>query len=540
VTQPSLRPVGDADPTGPGPDPAAPTPGPAFVPADPAHPSTGRDGTSPVPAAPPRVAGRRRRGRLSLRTRLTVLTAVAVGTAVALAALTSFLVLRSQLYRELDTALFRSAELTATATDNQSLVGLAVLTSGSTDFKLAIIGPAARGTQVLSSTTTDTSSLVTGVEDSVAQGRASSTLRSARVDGAEYRVATVPFPRQPGNALVYARSLGDTQETLRVFAVVLGAIGLGGVALAGMLGYSVARAGLRPVTDLTSAAEQVARTNRLDPLVIPPTRQHDEVARLADAFNRMLSTIAQSRDRERRLVADAGHELRTPLTSMRTNLDLLLQVDRLEADRHPRAGTGARDGTGTGGGIGAAPPPLLAAADRSEMLADLRAQAEELSGLVDDLVQLARDHDDRAVAVDIDLADIVERAVDRVRRRAPGLVFTTDLEHWALRGNPALLERAVVNVLDNAAKWTPAGATVSVELQRGVVRVTDAGPGIAPADLPRVFDRFFRADTARSTPGTGLGLSIVRQVVEQHGGSVRAERAPGGGARFFLVLPGSG
>lgn len=558
MTQPTLRPVGAPDPDEPDPDepdrdgphqegphqegagPERPalSPGPDFRPADrsPTRPDQPAPTATPTRPRPPGNRWRRPgRGRLSLRTRLTVLTAVAVGVAVALAALTSFLVLRSQLYRELDTSLLRSAQATALANSPQGLVEIAAVTSGTTDFKLAVLGPTARGPRVLSSTTQDQAALaalVTGVEESVAEGHASTTLRSARVAGGEYRVAAVQIPNADGSALVFARSLADTQQTLRAFALVLGAIGLGGVVLAGMAGYSVARTGLRPVTDLTTEAERVARTTRLDPLVIPPARRQDEVARLAAAFNRMLGAIAQSRDRERRLVADAGHELRTPLTSMRTNLDLLLQVDRLEAER--READQDRPGTG------AAPEPLLPAADRSEMLADLRAQAEELSGLVDDLVQLAREQDDRAVEVDVDLADVVHRAVDRVRRRAPGVAFTTDVEPWSLRGNPALLERAVVNVLDNAAKWSPAGATVAVELQRGVVRVTDAGPGIAPADLPHVFDRFFRADTARSTPGTGLGLSIVRQVVEQHGGSVRAERAPGGGARFFLVLPGAG
>lgn len=546
MTQPTLRPLGDPGPIGPVPEPAEPSSGPDFRPAEQvATPPTARPSATPArpPVRPrPLQARWRRRGRLSLRTRLTGLTAVAVGVAVALAALTSFVVLRSQLYRELDTSLLHSAQLAAPANSSESLVALLAVTSGTTDFKLAVIGPTAGGTQVLSSTARDPAALaalVTGVEDSVAEGRAATTLRSARVDGAEYRVAAVPIPSASGStsgsALVFARSLGDTQATLSAFALVLGAIGLGGVALAGMLGYSVARAGLRPVTELTTEAERVARTTRLDPLVIPPARRHDEVARLAGAFNRMLSAIAQSQDRERRLVADAGHELRTPLTSMRTNLDLLVQVDRLEADRLEAD----RDRPGQARS-GPPPEPLLAASERSEMLGALRAQAEELSGLVDDLVQLARERDDRAVEVDVDLADVVHRAVDRVRRRAPGLVVTTDVEPWALRGNPALLERAVVNVVDNAAKWSPAGGTVAVELQRGVIRVTDAGPGIAPADLPHVFDRFFRAETARSTPGTGLGLSIVQQVVEQHGGSVRAERAPGGGARFFLVLPGSG
>ncbi len=497
-------------------DAPATTPGPAVPGAAPLpHPVAGRT--------------RRRRGRLDLRTRLTVLTAVAVGLAVALAALTSYLVLRAQLYDELDTSLVGSAQTIAKAGGDleQINAALAVVAAGTPSFQLALVQRTAGGLRqtVL---TDGGDGLVSGVEQRVALGTASRTLRSARVDGVDYRVTAVDIPGQTGIALVFGRSIVETQQTLRTFALVLGGIGVAGVVVGGMAGYSVARAGLRPVTELTTAVEQVARTTRLEPLVISPARRHDEVSRLADSFNRMLGAIAESRDRERRLVADAGHELRTPLTSMRTNLDLLLQVDRTEAehDRAVRAGEPVPEDA-----------PVLDPADRAEMLADLRAQAEELSGLVNDLVQLSRD--ENAEAVDVDLADVVDRSVQRVRRRAPGLAISADLEPWTMRGNPALLERAVVNVLDNAAKWTPPGGTVRVELRRGVVRVTDSGPGIAAADLPRVFDRFYRADSARSTPGTGLGLSIVRQVVDNHGGSVRAERAPGGGARFSLVFPGS-
>ncbi len=467
-----------------------------------------------------------RRGRLGLRTRLTVLTALAVGIAVALAALASYLVLDRQLYRELDSSLLTSARTTARAADPQTSYLLAAATSGTMNFELALLTADSAGRLTVNPTAARGDGLVSPTEQAVATGRRESTLRSAQVDGSDFRVAAVQIPGRAGSALVFGRSLADTQQTLNTFALVLGAIGLGGVVLAGMAGYSVARTGLRPVTDLTTAAEHVARTTRLTPLVMPPVRSHDEVARLAGAFNRMLGALAESRDRERRLIADAGHELRTPLTSMRTNLDLLLQADRIAAESTDEDGSPE-------------PGPVLPPAERAEMLADLRAQTEELSGLVNDLVQLAREEQARTTEAEVDLAEVVEGAVDRVRRRAPGLVFQTDLNPWPVRGNPALVERAVVNVLDNAAKWSPPGGTVDVELAAGMLRVTDSGPGIAAADLPRVFDRFFRADGARSTSGTGLGLSIVRQVVESHGGSVRAEPAPGGGARFCLVFPAS-
>ena len=498
-------------------------------PADTAPPATGAaaTGTAADSPAPPmartRTTGRavgRAPGRLGLRSRLTVLTALAVGVAVALSALSSYLVLHRQLYRELDAALLISARTTARAANAETSYLLAAATSGTMNFELARITPDGAGRAAVDPAAASSDGLVSSTELAVAAGRRATTLRSAHIGDTDYRVAAVAIPGQPRSALVFGRSLSDTQQTLRTFALVLGAIGLGGVLLAGMAGYSVARTGLRPVAQLTTAAEQIARTTRLTPLVVPTVRRNDDVTRLARAFNRMLAAIAESLDRERRLIADAGHELRTPLTSMRTNLDLLLQADRLAAGTH-----------------GSGEIPVLAPADRAEMLSDLRAQTEELSGLVNDLVQLARDDQARAVDIDVDLAEVVEMAVDRVRRRAPGLTFRSELAAWQVRGNPALLERAVVNVLDNAAKWSPPGATVTVELASGVVRISDAGPGITATDLPRVFDRFFRADTARTTAGTGLGLAIVRQVVESHGGTVRAEPAPGGGARFCLVFP---
>jgi two-component system sensor histidine kinase MprB len=259
--------------------------------------------------------------------------------------------------------------------------------------------------------------------------------------------------------------------------------------------------------------EQIARTEDLRPL---PVEGDDEIARLATAFNQMLTALAASRDRQRRLVADAGHELRTPLTSLRTNIDLLSQAD---AD------------DGRGGGL----PPEA----RAELLDDVRAQIEELTTLIGDLVELARDEPLTHVVEPADLAEVVDRALQRVRRRAPGVTFDVSTAPWWVVGEPAALERAVTNLLDNAAKWSPADGTVTVRVAGGVLTVDDQGPGIAPEDLPHVFERFYRAKESRSMPGSGLGLSIVRQVVERHAGTVSAERRPEGGTRFTVVLPGS-
>jgi two-component system sensor histidine kinase MprB len=263
------------------------------------------------------------------------------------------------------------------------------------------------------------------------------------------------------------------------------------------------------VRRLTDAAEEIARTEKLDPIHV---EGNDEIARLARAFNAMLAALSASRDRQRQLVADAGHELRTPLTSLRTNLDLLTQADR------------------QGG---------LSEASRAELLDDVRFQIEELTTLIGDLTELAREQPAQVLLEEVDLAEITERAVQRVRRRASSLRFDLHADPWWVTGDAAALERAVTNVLDNAAKWSPPLGRVTVRLAQGELVVSDEGHGIADEDLPHVFDRFYRSPDARTMPGSGLGLSIVRQVAERHGGSVRVGRAPSGGAAFHLRLPGS-
>jgi two-component system sensor histidine kinase MprB len=225
----------------------------------------------------------------------------------------------------------------------------------------------------------------------------------------------------------------------------------------------------------------------------------------------MLLALGASRDRQRRLVADASHELRTPLTSLRTNLDLLRQAEGNTA---------------------------LPAGARLELLDDVRGQIEELSALVGDLVELARDEPTTRVVAEVDLADVVERAVTRVRRRAQGVSFDVDLDPWRVVGDTNGLERAVTNLLDNAAKWSPPEGTVTVRLTEGVLTVDDQGTGVAEADRPHVFERFYRAEESRAMPGSGLGLAIVRQVIDRHGGQLQVTEAPGGGARFALWLPG--
>ena len=256
------------------------------------------------------------------------------------------------------------------------------------------------------------------------------------------------------------------------------------------------------MAELTDAAEHVARTRDLSRRI--EREGDDELSRLAGAFNTMLEALDDSQRAQRRLVADASHELRTPLTSLRTNLEVL-----------------ARGG--------------LAPGDHERLRADLIAQLEELTLLVSDLVDLAREEEPVAEREVLALDELVAAAVERARRHAPGVEFSAALEPVLVEGVRSRLDRAVANLLDNAAKH--GDGHVEVVLRDGVLTVRDHGPGIAAEDLPFVFDRFYRSAAARGRPGSGLGLAIVRQAAEAHGGAVRAGAAPGGGAELTLTLP---
>lgn len=348
-------------------------------------------------------------------------------------------------------------------------------------------------------------------ERAVAAGSKPYSLRTE----AGYRVLAVPYQYQPGLALVLAQPLSATHQTLQQLAVVLALIGGGGILIAALAGTAVARTGLRPVERLTSATEHVARTGDLRPI---PVSGDDELARLTQSFNMMLAAVSDAQERQRQLVADAGHELRTPLTSLRTNLELLLSASRSDS-------------------------PNLSEKDRAEIETDITAQLDELTQLIGDLVELAREDSRARVVERVDLVDVVERALDRARRRAGEIEFSVSLQPWLLDGDPGALERAVLNLLDNAVKFSPPGGTVRVQMYplgdgSAVIEVADSGPGIADHDLPKVFDRFYRSSEARTLPGSGLGLAIVKQAVERNGGAVQAGRAPEGGALMTIRLPG--
>lgn len=451
--------------------------------------------------------------RRNLRTRVSVLAALGVGLAVALTSAAAFVTVRAQLHNQLDATLLRRAHAAVSSplSDPARLVEVPAAALGAADVRIVLVR--ADGT-AFSARGQAGGPPLGQPELAVARGLAEQSVRTVSTGGQEFRVVAVPA--RQGLALVLAQSTAQTEAALARLGLVLLIVGGAGVALAAYAGLVIARAGLRPVDRLTAAAEHVARTGELRPLPVEGTDtaygNDDELARLAHTFNAMLAALGESRDRQRRLVADAGHELRTPLTSLRTNLDLLVQSDR------------------QGG---------MAPSDRAELLADARSQAEELTGLVSDLVELAREDAPAGADEPTDLAEVVEQAVERVRKRVFEVCFDVATEPWNLHGDPQALARAVTNLVDNAAKWSPPCGTVTVRLRGGAVTVADEGPGITPADLPYVFERFYRSSEARGMPGSGLGLAIVRQAAERHGGQVTAEPGRGRGALLTLRVPGS-
>jgi len=452
------------------------------------------------------------RERVSLRSRITLLAALCVGGAVALVSLGAYFTVYRGLYQQVDdslneraTALLRNTQAITSTRAEIPRVFLEL-----TDIQFDVVD--GNGQSALGMTVEHPR--VGPDELKVAQGLTPISIRTEA--STDTRILARPYPFLDNTALVLAQPLDTTKSTLSKLAVVLIVIGGSGIIVAALAGTAVARGGLLPVQRLTAATERVTRTGDLRPI---PVSGDDELSRLTDSFNTMLGAVAESQERQRRLVADAGHELRTPLTSLRTNLELML------ASEAPGA-------------------PALAPEDKADIQVDLRAQLDELTQLIGDLVELAREDAAPTVREHVELVEVVDAALDRARRRAGEVTFEVRLEPWHLIGHAASLERAVLNLLDNAVKFSPPGGVVRVELRDAgdgyaFVQVADAGPGISDSDLPHVFDRFYRSEEARTLPGSGLGLAIVKQAAERHGGSVFASRSADGGALMAMRLPGA-
>ncbi len=494
--------------------------------------------------------------KLTLQGRFALLAALAVSVAVIAAAVISYFLVRGQLNQQIDSQLTGGPAALSqqhgpgSRPGSQPTAGSTSTTTGSgtgstggypTDFQnltaaqkysyckqnLRFFGGdpvlARAGTEIISTSSGGTCQLDGANSSQYSLGSTASATQVAvakHEEGAQLyytyttsgiHVRVYTYSDTVGYSYSLVIDLTHTDSSLHSLAVGLSFAALGGVILAAAAGFLVARSALKPVRRLTKAAEYVAATDDLS--VQLPVDGADELSRLGRAFNRMTKSLAGSRERQQRLIADAGHELRTPLTSLRTNVDLLLRSRR----------------------TGRALPP----GREVSMLESVDQQLHELSGLVIDLLELSRNVEGgMRRTMRVALHESVGRAVERAKLRGPGLEFDVDIEPWFVQGDPTGLDRAVVNLLDNAVKFSPAGGKVTVRLSKGEYTVRDQGPGIDPADLPRVFERFYRSDSARQLPGSGLGLAIVAQVAEETGGSIKLEPAFGGGTLARMSVPG--
>ena len=498
--------------------------GPAEVDRSPAQRSAGRTG---------------RRRRVGVRARVALVSAVALSIAIAASSSVVYLVVRHDLIARVDGTLRHRARVLE---KRWTKLGLGTLTAGAGRPSRGTSPPTllaqvftARGT-VLGSVRAGISPHVTPQARRVAAGVAPRYFSTASLGIGPVRMLVVPLGG--GLGLEVASPDAGLVDELGHLTLVLAVTAAAGVVLALGLGAAVAGVALRPVRHLTLAAERLAVNRSLEAEI--QVAGNDELGRLGRSINALLSALHRSQQAQRQLVADASHELRTPITSLRTNVEVLVGTSSLDED------------------------------ERQQLVEDISGELRSLSRLVDDLIDLARDEARtltpgarRTVALD----ELVRDVVDRQARLHRNVRFTCDLAPVHVVGVPEDLERAVANVLDNAAKWSPDGCAVEVRLRRAeggepaepsrrrlparglrepedrsggaraVLTVADAGPGVAEADLPHVFERFYRGAGARSVPGSGLGLAIVQRVAEAHLGGVRLASSAGSGTQATLWLP---
>jgi two-component system sensor histidine kinase MprB len=458
---------------------------------------------------------------MSFRRRIVLLAAIAVAVAVALASVITYVSVREQLRGSVDDALRTLSEGVLTEpgpreTGSTPSAAIERPRPGERrNFRLLLpsspLGEREGYAQVVSSagrvTPPPGREALLGAGPrvvAVAQGREEPFFYDSRLGDTEVRVYVTPFVA--GQALQAARSLETVNSTMSQLTLVLVLVSLGGVGIAALLGSLVGRSALAPVRRLTRGARYVAATQDLSRRV--EAIGDDELASLARSFNSMLGALAESRRAQRQLIADASHELRTPLTTVQANVELLSRAHELPEH------------------------------ERRHLREDLLSQLRELTVLVGDLVELARERPPESELETLDLAQVAAGCVERARAHSPRVEFDCDLRPTLVRADRVRLERAVSNLLDNARKWSPAGGRVGVAVADGELVVRDEGPGIPEEDRPYVFDRFYRSAESRRLPGSGLGLAIVRQVAEMHGGTTWASAGDGGaGAELHLRLP---
>jgi two-component system sensor histidine kinase MprB len=448
---------------------------------------------------------------VTISRRLALASALAVAIAIALASVGAYLAVRSKLRGEVDSSLRARAATVQDFSRPRPGPGLppvgpipvpdpgAARFGGATGV-VQFVTP--RG-QALPDPRSHARLPVSADARAIAAGRAGPQITDETVAGDHLRVLTVPL--DGGGAIQVARPLNEVDSVLSDLVLILAAITIAGIVLAALLGGAVSRASLAPVRRFTDETESVAGEADLSRRL--PEGGDDELGRLARTYNSTLDTLESSVDAQRRLVSDASHELRTPLATVKTNLEVML-----------------RD-------------PEMSDQDRSEMSADLVGQVDELTLLVEDVVELARRGERNQLSEEVALEAVVAEAVRRARLHATQLHFRAELEPCTVHGDAERLGRAVTNLLDNAAKWSPPRGLVEIGLHGDELVVRDHGPGIPADDLPFVFDRFYRARGARGMRGSGLGLAIVREIAEAHDAEVSAENAEGGGARLRICFP---
>jgi two-component system sensor histidine kinase MprB len=431
---------------------------------------------------------------MTLRARVTVAAGLAVLLAVIAVSITVYLVVRRDLYDQIDDSLLSHAARAHTGDTHATTNELPDVGYGFAQLVDADGNVVGGG---------DIPLPVTPEVIAVARADRSRALFTAAVDGESYRILATP--QGDDTALEIGRPLAETEDTLRRLLVALVAISAAAVALAAIGGRIVAAAAVRPVHQVVTAAETVAATRDFSHHL--EVTRRDELGRLAASFNQMIAAVEDSLTQQRQLVADASHELRTPLATVRTNVEVLARAGEMDPD------------------------------ERSQLIRDTVSQLGELTRLVEDLVELARGDVQHESFASIDLYALTREAVETSARRHPDIAFRIDGGPCVVRAEPTRLTRALTNLLDNAAKWSPPGSDVTVTVGDGTVTVVDEGPGIPADDRPHVFDRFYRAAAARAMPGSGLGLAIVKQVADSHGGSVDITSSNDRGTSISLTLP---
>jgi len=455
---------------------------------------------------------------MTLRSRLAILTSAAVALAVLAASVAAWLLTRSTLLNDVDERLrdqvVPAARLVTVSGSPAGLAvpGISALQSVPVDIRF--FAPDGTITSSVPDPRVPVAAREERREEILEAIGAGTQLETLTADGQDYRVITATLA--DGNVIRMVRSLEDVDDAMMRLGWLLAAVAAVGVAVAGGLGWSVARTGLRPVDRLTAAAEEVAASKDLAHRIEVDSTSRDEVARLARSVNSMLEALDTAKTQQRQLVEDAGHELRTPLATLRNDIGLLLR-----AEQHPER--------------------VIDPADRASLLRDLETEAAALSQLVGEVVDLARGDIEPEPPRETDLRAVVDRAVARTRRVNPDVTIAVRGDGFEASVRAVTLERAIANLVRNAVQVSPHAGSVEVILRRSgdwaTVRVLDCGPGITDHDLPRLFDRFYRGEGARERQGSGLGLAIVAQAVEQHRGAVEAGNRARGGAVFTLRVP---